>query len=103
MNECDGSVPYTRTHEFKHFTPELTFEKTVVYREYSFDPKPGDDVYYPVRTDSDMAIRAKYMEESQSVPGVLFGGRLGAYAYLDMENTVSTALDTFEDILGRLG
>jgi len=101
MNECDGAVPYTRTHEFKHFTPELEFEKTVIYREYSFDPKPGDDVYYPVRTDADLAIRKKYEEESERVPHVVFGGRLGSYAYLDMENTVSTALETFEDIRNR--
>ncbi len=96
MNECDGDVPYTRTHEFKHFTPERTFERTVVFREYSYAPRPGDDVYYPVRNDADLAIRAKYKAESEQVPHVVFGGRLGAYAYLDMENTVSTALEKFE-------
>ena len=48
MNECDGDVPYTRTHEFKHFTPERTFDNTVIFREYSYAPNPGDDVYYPV-------------------------------------------------------
>ena len=102
MNECDGTVPYTRTHEFKHFTPERTFERTVVFREYSYAPRPGDDVYYPVRSDADLAVRAKYKAESEQVPRVVFGGRLGAYAYLDMENTVSTALDTFVEIQKRL-
>lgn len=108
MNECDGAVPYTRTHEFKHFTPERKFERTVVFREYSYAPRPGDDVYYPVRNDADLAIRAKYKAESKQVSHVVFGGRLGAYAYLDMENTVSTALDKYEElkttfIAGRTG
>lgn len=103
MNECDGSVPHTRTHEFKHFTPELKFEKTVIFREYSYAPRPGDDVYYPVRTETDLAIHAKYKAEAESIPHVVFGGRLGAYAYLDMDNTVSTALETFDGIHGRLG
>lgn len=104
MNECDGNVPYTRTHEFKHFTPELKFEKTVVFREYSYSPKPGDDVYYPIRTDADLAIRAKYQTEAEATghAHVVFGGRLGAYAYLDMENTVSSALEAFDNLKVRL-
>ena len=102
MNECDGAVPYTRTHEFKHFTPERKFAKTIVYREYSFAPGPKDDLYYPVRNADDLAIHAKYMAEARHIPHVVFGGRLGAYAYLDMENTVSTALDRFEEIRRNL-
>ena len=104
MNECDGAVPYTRTHEFKHFTPERKFARTVVCREYSYDPGPGDDVYYPVRTEADLAIRAKYRAEAERADHahVVFGGRLGAYAYLDMENTVSTALDAYGELKRKL-
>lgn len=102
LNECDGDVPYTRTHEFKHFTPERTFPRTVIFREYSYAPGPGDDVYYPVRNDADLTVRAKYKAESERVPHVVFGGRLGAYAYLDMENTVSTALETYAQLKARL-
>ena len=102
MNECDGAVPYTRTHEFKHFTPELKFEKTVIFREFSFAPGPEDDLYYPVRAPADLALHAKYMEEAAAVPHVVFGGRLGAYAYLDMENTVSTALEMFDQLKLKL-
>lgn len=96
MNECDGDVSFTRTHEFKHFTPERKFGKTVIFRETSFAPGPEDDVYYPVRTAADLAIREKYKAEAATVPHVIFGGRLGAYAYLDMENTVSHALEIFD-------
>ena len=102
MNECDGAVPYTRTHEFKHFTPELKFDRTVIFREYSFAPGPENDLYYPVRAPADLALHAKYMEAAATVPHVVFGGRLGAYAYLDMENTVSTALEMFDQLKVKL-
>ena len=102
MNECEGDVPFTRTHEFKHFTPERTFKKTVVFREFSYLPGPDDDMYYPVRTTADLAIHAKYIDEARRVPHVAFGGRLGVYAYLDMENTVSTALEKFDEIRSNL-
>ena len=102
MNECDGAVPYTRTHEFKHFTPELKFDRTVIFREFSFAPGLEDDLYYPVRAPADLALHAKYMEEAAAVPHVVFGGRLGAYAYLDMENTVSTALEMFDQLKLKL-
>lgn len=102
MNECDGSVPYTRTHEFKHFTPDRTFEKTIVFREYSYAPQPGDDLYYPIRTTADLAIHAKYRAEDEQHPEVLFGGRLGAYAYLDMDHAIGSALAAFAQLKANL-
>ena len=57
-----------------------------------------------MRTDADLAIREKYKVEAEAVDHrhVVFGGRLGAYAYLDMENTVSTALDKFDELKAGL-
>ncbi len=103
MNECDGCVSHTRTHEFKHFTPERSFDRTVIFRETSFEPEPGDDVYYPVRAEADMAIRAKYQEEAaRDHAKVVFGGRLGAYAYFDMDDSIGTALDKYDELKRKL-
>ena len=103
MNECDGAVPYTRTYEYKHFTPELSFEKTVIFREYSFAPARTDDLYYPIRTAADCAVHAKYMAEAATTfPQVMFGGRLGAYAYLDMDKAIGTALTGFDELKAQL-
>lgn len=95
MNECDGAVPFTRTHEFKHFTPELSFERTVIYREFSFAPKPGEDAHYPIRAPADLAMLAKYEAEAAALPNILFGGRLGTYRYLDMDQAIAAALEAF--------
>lgn len=90
MNECDGEVPWTRTHEFKHFTPELSFERTVIFREYSFDPGSEDDLYYPVRTAADLAIHAKYIKEAAGVPHVHFGGRPFLERFSSSDETPTT-------------
>jgi UDP-galactopyranose mutase len=96
VNECDGTVPWTRIYEYAHFTPERKFERTIVHREFSFAPGPDDDTFYPVGTPEDRAKLAKYREEATATcPNVLFGGRLGSYAYWDMDKAIAVALDAF--------
>ena len=97
INECDGSTPWTRIHEYRHFTPERDFEKTVIHREYSFSPGPDDDCDYPIGTPDDNKILAAYREEARhTCPDVVFGGRLGQYAYLDMDKAIAAALKDFD-------
>jgi len=101
INECDGSVPWTRIYEYAHFTPEKTFGRTLVHREYSFAPGPDDDTFYPIGTPEDAAKLAKYREEAAATcPNVVFGGRLGRYAYWDMDKAIAGALDDFGNLSG---
>lgn len=103
INECDLSVPYTRTNEFRHFTPDREFDKTVIHREYPYTPVDDDDVHYPVRTPSDLAMLAKYQADSAALtPRVLFGGRLGTYRYLDMDQSIASALSLSDALLASL-
>ncbi len=99
INECDGSVPCTRVYEYAHFTPERRFERTIVHREYSFAPGPGDDTFYPVGTPEDAAILAKYRAEAAATcPGTVFGGRLGRYSYWDMDKAIAVALADYQKL-----
>jgi UDP-galactopyranose mutase len=99
INECDAAVPWTRVHEYRHFTPEKTFERTIVHREFSFNPGPDDDCDYPVVAPEDVAKLAKYREEAAATcPAVVFGGRLGQYAYLDMDKAIASALAKFDEL-----
>ena len=102
MNYADLDVDYTRIHEFKHFHPERhengyadDYNKTVIVREYSKTWQRGDEPYYPVNTAEDREILAKYQELATKDTHVLFGGRLGEYAYYDMDKTFASALDAF--------
>jgi UDP-galactopyranose mutase len=102
MNYADESVPYTRIHEFRHFHPERSAypdDATVIMREYSRFADSGDEPYYPVNTEQDRDRLLRYRKRAKTEPGVVFGGRLGTYKYLDMHMAIGAALSTFDNKL----
>ena len=102
MNYADEDVPYTRIHEFRHFHPERDWypdDKTVIMREYSRFAGRGDEPYYPINTAEDRARLLTYRELADAEPGVLFGGRLGTYQYLDMHMAIGAALSMYDNRL----
>jgi len=101
MNYADENVPYTRIHEFRHFHPERDYpdDKTVIMREYSRFAEEDDEPYYPVGTPQDRAMLLKYREKAKREPGVVFGGRLGTYQYLDMHMAIASALRMYDNVL----
>ena len=100
MNFSDADVPYTRAIEFKNFNPERAAEqnpnKTVVWEEYSRFANRDDEPYYPINTDEDKALYAQYKAKAADEPNVVFGGRLGTYAYYDMDQVFNQALISYE-------
>lgn len=105
MNEADENVPYTRTHEFRHFHPEAestySQDKTVICREYSKEYKAGDTPYYPIDTARNRELYVKYLQLAMEQPNLILGGRLGMYRYMDMDKTIRAAMDTFEALKPR--
>ncbi len=100
MNYADLEVPYTRIHEFKHFHPERRpTPGTITYTEYSRAAGPEDDPYYPINTPRNIELLQKYQALAQAEEQVVFGGRLGSYQYLDMDDTVAQALAVAEQII----
>lgn len=92
VNYTEREVPYTRIIEHKHFEFGKQ-EKTVISREYSSEWKVGDEPYYPVNDEKNSELYAKYQELSAREEKVIFGGRLGAYKYYDMDKVIRAALD----------
>ncbi len=101
MNYADEDVPWTRIHEFRHFHPERAApdDRTVIVREYSRSAGPGDEPYYPVNTSTDRERLQRYRDRARQEPGVLFGGRLGTYQYLDMHMAIASALTLVDNTL----
>ena len=101
MNFADADVPYTRAIEFKNFNPERhdsqNHERTVVWEEYSRFAERGDEPYYPINTEADRELYARYVELEQTVPNTVFGGRLGTYKYYDMHQVIDTALTAYQE------
>lgn len=109
MNYADLDQDYTRILEFKHFHPERQTGcyaagsgKTVIFREYSKTWTREDEPYYPVNTPEDRAKLAQYRKLATAETNVVFGGRLGEYAYYDMDKTIAAALNKFEEIKARI-
>ena len=102
MNYAEEDVPYTRIHEFRHFHPERDWypdDKTVIMREYSRFAGRGDEPYYPINTAEDRARLRTYRGLADAEQGVLFGGRLGTYQYLDMHMAIGAALSMYDNRL----
>lgn len=103
MNYAEETVPFTRIHEFKHYHPERQDTgKTLIFKEFSRFAKAGDEPYYPVFTERNKQLYDQYIAmAAEKAPNVVFGGRLGLYKYLDMDDTVEAALEAFEKIKSR--
>ncbi len=98
MNYTDRETPFTRVIEHKHFAFG-TQPKTVISREYSAAWKPGDEPYYPVNDEKNNALYQKYRTLAERERNVIFGGRLGAYRYYDMDAVIAAALETAKTLI----
>ena len=95
-------TPWTRIieHEWFQFGKDdegNDLPKTVISREYSSAWKPGDEPYYPVNDQRNTALYARYKALADREARVVFGGRLGAYRYYDMDQVVAAALEKAEE------
>ena len=104
VNYTDRETPFTRIIEHKWFTfgkddNGNDLPKTVISREYSREWTVGQEPYYPVNDSENNALYQAYKKLADQTPNVLFGGRLGEYAYYDMDAVIAAALDAADSEL----
>lgn len=96
VNFTEYGVPYTRIIEHKHFEfgcqGENVNPRTVITREYPEEWKEGREPYYPINDDKNEKVYNKYKTRAEGEKNVIFGGRLAAYKYFDMDDIVEKAL-----------
>jgi UDP-galactopyranose mutase len=104
VNYADEDVPFTRIAEYRHVHPERDYPKdrTVIVREYPRFATREDEPFYPIDTAADRAKYQLYKARAAAEPDVLFGGRLGTYAYLDMHQAIAMALRDWETLKERI-
>lgn len=112
VNYPELKYPYTRIVEYKHFPnqPEVGGSTdlngvsgvgmdTVIVSETTND---HGEPYYPVPTERNMALYAKYQKLAEEVRirgrKVHFLGRLATYKYYNMDQAIRAALDMFNQI-----
>ncbi|MCQ2914692.1 MAG: UDP-galactopyranose mutase [Alphaproteobacteria bacterium] len=87
---------FTRIHEYKYYLDDQT-DKTVIAKEYSTNYERGkNEPFYPIASEANSNLYAKYKAEADKLNNVYFLGRLGEYKYYDMDKAVGRALDLFE-------
>ena len=101
VNYTDASVPYTRVIEHKHFAKDGQ-EKTVVTWEYPDTWTVEKEPYYPINDAKNQALYERYRSMAQKEPNVTFGGRLGSYRYLNMDQVVAEALAAAKEERNRI-
>lgn len=96
MNFPDNSIPWTRMTEHRHLSPwrPTRSAASIVWREFPGPAGIGEVLYYPLRLAGDERLLQAYVDLAQSCGDVTFIGRLGCYAYIDMDVAVRRAIDT---------
>jgi UDP-galactopyranose mutase len=111
MNYVDEAVPFIRIIEHKHFqnpnqyrkhySPSLNLdaEKTIISYDIPASFQEHPEPYYPIRDEINSKLYAKYQEFKRPMRNVTFGGRLGEYKYLDLDQTIASAMSKAEKLL----
>lgn len=96
VNYPSLDYPYTRLIEYKKFY-DTKSEWTIVAEERSTDV---GEAYYPVPTEKNRKIFAKYQEEAKKleVDGIYFVGRLAQYKYFNMDQAIASAIELYDSI-----
>jgi UDP-galactopyranose mutase len=100
MSYPEAKYDFTRIIEHKHFE----FGKqshTVITREYPDDWSIGKEAYYPVNDSKNQEIYNKYYGLCKGVSNITFGGRMGSYKYLNMDETIELSLTLIQKILNK--
>lgn len=88
INYPEKKYSFVRSTEHKHFLNE-TSSFTIVTKEY---PDRHGVPCYPVRNKDNTDKLSRYQELATKDEQVIFGGRLGTFRYLDMDDTIVEAL-----------
>lgn len=98
VNYTDSKTPFTRIIEHKFFEfGKGNKNKTVVTKEYPQEWTANSEPYYPINDKKNKKLYSSYHNLSKSkYPSVIFGGRLGLYRYLNMDQVIMSALQMID-------
>ena len=105
-----GTVNYPNDHDFTRITEmkRLTGQasgRTLLVEEHPEAHEHGrNEPYYPIPTPASRALLEPYLAAARALEGrVWFAGRLGDYAYYNMDQACARALALFDKTLSKVG
>ena len=101
VNYTSLDVPYTRIIEHKFFEDSPS-EFTVITEEYPQNWILGRERFFTVNDERNAELYKKYNDLSAECENVFFGGRLGLYKYLDMDDTIEEAFKLCDKIINEV-
>ncbi len=87
-----------RIAEYKHFLHQQS-PHTVIVRE---TPCAEGEPFYPIPTQCNRDLYARYKKYAEACSDVVFAGRLATYKYINMDQAIDDALTTYQDVIKRL-
>jgi UDP-galactopyranose mutase len=100
VNYPGAEFPFIRIHETKHASGQKC-EGTVLGFEFTGAPTR----YYPIETDANRALNARYQDHLRERIGparTFFAGRLANYVYIDMDDCMRQAIDAADEVLAAV-
>jgi UDP-galactopyranose mutase len=97
VNSPDADVPWTRRTEYRWLTGQPG-DWTTLSTEY---PSADGPPYYPIPRPENQELYVRYKCLADRRTDVTFVGRLARYQYLNMDQVVAQALQTFRTLEGR--
>jgi len=100
INYTDSTIPYLRTIEHKHFMFNYQHDYSIV--TYEYPEKHADELNlpvvkcYPVYSEANRALYKKYYDDINHEKHII-GGRLGEYRYMNMDETIKSAIEKAEN------
>ena len=100
LNFCDNSVEYTRRIEHNLFT-DIEQKKVVFTYEYPQPYEGKAEPYYPIPSVENKLKYQQYKElcTQQYGGSLIFGGRLGSYRYISMDEAIDEGLRAFKPFI----
>lgn len=101
-NPSPEAGSHIRTLEWKHLLPSeyaTRIQGTVITRETTITPDDPDAFEYPFPDEDNATRYARYRALADQHPEVLICGRLGEYAYYDMDQAIGRAMKLAKNLI----
>lgn len=97
VNFANLDIPHTRIVEHKFFL-NTNVKHSIVTYEYPDDYTQDKIPYYPIEDEKNKFLYEKYRSMAESMNNITFGGRLGTYSYLNMDQIIAKAMNESKKI-----
>ncbi len=95
INYTDMSVPFTRIHEHKYFTPNKKFKNSIGFKEFSLPFDGNNNQSYPIENREGIELFKQYYNMMKNEKNTVLIGRLAEFKYYNMDQVIKSSMNKF--------